>query len=153
MIGEWAFRGGDWNAPTGKLETLLASATPRYELVRGTEEVLLVEVESERPGFATIISLGPERAQRVFPEPGEELLQVAPSATATYGPLPADSTIALVIVTETPATSVIRDALLDQQFQPHNVDGLNSYLSQLLQKSGYRWLAVGRTIFSRENNE
>ena len=57
---------------TGETEVLLASVTPKFGTLRGAEHSLLVEVASVRPGFATIITLAPDRPQQVFPEPGEE---------------------------------------------------------------------------------
>ena len=134
------------------MDVLLASVTPKFGTLRGAEHSLLVEVASVRPGFATIITLAPDRPQQVFPEPGEDPIRVAPSAPQTYGPLPRDSTTALVLITETPATDLIREALLSQEFMPGNLDRLDGYLRKLLSQSGYRWVGMSYTpIVQRES--
>jgi hypothetical protein len=145
LLGGLVFRGGGRRPSTGGMEVLLASVTPKFGTLRGAERALLVEVASVRPGFATLIALSPERAEEVFPEPGEPPLRVSPSAPPpTYGPLPRDSTTVLVLVTETPATSFLRDALpTDRQFRASDTEQLERHLRQLLSESGYRWVAVG----------
>ena len=145
FLGGLIFRGVTWRPGTGGMEVLLASVTPKFGTLRGSERSLLVEVASVRPGFATLIALSPDRAEEVFPEPGEPPLRVSPSAAPqTYGPLPRDSTTVLVLITETPATSFIRDALpTDRQFRANNAEELERHLRQLLSECGYRWVAVG----------
>ncbi len=138
---------------TGGPEVLLASVTPKFGTLRGAERTLLVEVESVRPGFATIITLAPDRPQQVFPEPGEEPIRVAPSAPQTYGPLPRDSTTALVLVTETPATDLIREALLTQKFRPGDLDRLDGYLRTLLAQSGYRSVGMSYTPIGQQESK
>ncbi len=145
LLGGLAFRGVGWRPSVGETDVLLASVTPKFGTLRGAEQSLLVEVGSVRPGFATIITLAPDRAQQVFPEPGEEPIRVAPSAPQTYGPLPRDSTTALVLVTETPATDLIREALLTQEFRPGDIDRLGGYLRKLLAQSGYRSAGMSYT--------
>jgi len=152
FLGGLLVRGAGWKPSTGGMEVLLASVTPKFGALRGAERSLLVEVASVRPGFATIITLAPDRPQQVFPEPGESPIRVAPSAPQTYGPLPRDSTTALVLITETPATDLLREALLSQEFMPDNLDRLDGYLRKLLSQSGYRWVGMSYTpIVQRES--
>jgi hypothetical protein len=145
LLGGLAFRGGGLWPSTGETEVLLASVTPKFGTLRGAEQSLLVEVGSVRPGFATIITLAPDRPQQVFPEPGEEPIRIKPSARETYGPLPRDSTTALVLITETPATDLIREALLSQEFRAGDLDRLDGYLRKLLSQSGYRSVGMSYT--------
>ena len=152
LLGGLVFRGAGLRPSTGGMEVLLASVTPKFGTLRGSERSLLVEVASVRPGFATIITLAPDRPQQVFPEPGESPIRVAQSAPQTYGPLPRDSTTALVLITETPATDLIREVLLSQEFMPDNLDRLDGYVRKLLSQSGYRWVGMSYTpIVQRES--
>jgi hypothetical protein len=149
LLGGLALRG--LRPSTGETEVLLASVTPKFGTLRGSEHSLLVEVASVRPGFATIITLAPDRPQQVFPEPGEDPIRVHPSARETYGPLPPDSITALALITEVPATELIREALLSQEFKAGDLARLDGYLRKLLSQSGYRWVGMSYTpIVQRE---
>ena len=68
------------------MEVLLASVTPKFGTLRGSERSLLVEVASVRPGFATLIALSHRIAEEVFPEPGEPPMRVLIGCAANLRP-------------------------------------------------------------------
>jgi hypothetical protein len=146
LIGSMAFHG---IATATGMEILVAIASPQFVPARGTDTDLRVEIQCDRPGFATVMSLASGRRQQVLPLPGADPISVASSGTTTYGPLPPDSTTVLVVVTELPATDAIRNALLGKQFTPNESGQLQGFLRDILGASGHRWAAFGITRFER----
>jgi hypothetical protein len=150
LIGSRIFQGG---GAAGGMEILVASVTPQFLPAKGTEMDLRVEIQSGRPGFASVISLAPDRRQQVFPLPGAGAVPVGPAGTGPYGPLPPDSRTVLVVVTDRPATDAIRDALLGKPFTPSQAGQLQGYLREVLAAAGHRWAAFGITRFERSPKE
>ena len=140
LVGSRTFRG---------MEVLVAVVTPQFVSARGTGTDLRVEAQSDRPGFATVISLAPDRRQEVFPLPGADAVRVEPSGTVAYGPLPPDSRTVLAVLTERPATELVRDALVGKPFTSSQVGQLQDYLRKTLAEAGHRWAAFGITRFER----
>ena len=133
------------------MEVLVASATSRNVLTRGKEKTITVELQSDLGGFATVVALVPGQRPVVVPHVGGDDIPVtagAPGLLST-GPLPAETTRALVVVTETPAGETIRKAMINKAFTPDQLDELQAFLRSVLETKGYRRMAFGSALFDQ----
>ncbi len=130
-------------------QVLLASATPKYGTVRGTERDLRVEMRSGLTGFATVVALVPGQRpeELVFPGIGGDDIPVEASTPIEFGPLPSATTSVLFVVTETPAAERARKALRGKAFASDQIDELQTFLREALQAKGYRRMAFGSAQF------
>lgn len=130
---------------TENKEVLLASASLSDVKGRGGAVAFALSVQSPRPGFATILVFGTERP-KVHPDYSEDFLRVSEGTPVRYGPLEAPSgTRVFIIVTETPATEVLRKAISQGKLRPGQVTDLKQTVLELLWASGHRWAAVNET--------
>lgn len=142
----WFIRGGRHD----RYEILVANAKVEPSLIRGPNDEKLQQVRIKGPfdGFVVVIALAPDRKQRVFPEFGADDKPVATGAESDGIPVPADTTRAIYIVTETPAGEPIRRAFEGKnarRFSPDQEAELRRELEDLLTKKGYRRAAIGST--------
>jgi hypothetical protein len=91
------------------------------------------------------VLLAPGRFQ-VYPRSGQADLRVEAGQPRDYGPLlpPGDVTTVLLVVTETPAADLLRQALPAEGAKPDQVDAVLADLQTALWQAGHRWAAVDR---------
>lgn len=129
-------------------EVLVASAKVEPSLIRGPNDEKLQQLRVAGPfeGFVVVLALAPDRKQRVIPEFGADDKPVAAGADSEGIPVPADTTRAIFVVTETPAGEPIRRAFegkTARRFSPDQEAELRRELEDFLKKKGYRRIAIG----------
>jgi hypothetical protein len=109
-------------------------------------ESFAVMIESPRPGFATVVLLGPGEV-RTWPRPGGEI-PVEAFKPEPYGPItPAGGNFAiLVIVTPRPMTDSIKEILPANGVPTDRVGEILSGIQERLVKEGLPWVAVNRVV-------
>jgi hypothetical protein len=127
--------------------TLGIGGEARYGPVRGTERERSVVFRSPIRGFATIVVLREGSPPEVLPGPGQDDLRVRPGVDLEHGPLPPGTDVALVLITETPASDPIRRALRGASFSPGEAGVLRAELEAALRGMNYRRLALGTIRF------
>jgi hypothetical protein len=145
FLGRFAFQ-GDRSGP----ERFAASASASYGAGRGVERSLGVQFESNLFGFATVVAVAPGRRPEVFPALGRDDVEVRAGAPSNFGPLPAGTREALVVVAETPSADPIRRALRASDRELPDADSVREMLEPYLQTKGYRRFAFATTTFSPE---
>ena len=109
--------------------------------VRGqNNEDLRLEIHSDLDGFAMIVALTPGQRQEVLPGIGGDPVRVKPGEAGLSTPFPAtvsQASVALVIITETPADGAIRRSLRDRVYAPEQVDQLQTDLQKHLETQNY----------------
>jgi hypothetical protein len=124
-----------------------AAATYQAKGTRGDQESNRIEIRSKLDGFATIIMLSPGGGLKVTPGVGGELIRVKPGIPVESPPLPPSSknlTVALIVVTSTPADAEVRRLLRERKFSPEEADQLRALLETKLREVNYRDLAFTR---------
>jgi hypothetical protein len=93
-------------------------------------------------GFATVIIRAPGK-QEIFPRPDQDEIRIEALQAKRAGPYSQldGKAIVLVVVSESPATEVIRKAL--PEGTPDQVDQLLKLIQEPLWKAGHRWVAIG----------
>jgi hypothetical protein len=132
----------------GGTEILVASAMPLYEVGRGNEQALHVEMRSGMAGYATVVALRPERVPMVSPGPGGDDIQINADTPREFGPLPGWTTRVVFVVTETPAAETVRRVLGNKTYTPDQPEELQTLLRSALEGRGYRRMAFGSTTFN-----
>lgn len=136
---------GRTTSTSAEQQVLIARVATRYGTYRGDEDVLQARVESALPGFVTIVSLASDRRPLAAPVEGADLVRVGADDGSSWVDIPDNSERLIVLVTETPATEVIRRSLREtriREFGPADADKLEDDLVELLQEMGYRRVAV-----------
>lgn len=129
---------------------LAAGASPLIGPGRGTERDLSVRYTSPLSGFATVVALAPGRPTEVYPALGRDVIRVDSDSAGEFGPLPAGTREALVIVSETPAADPVRWALRELAGSLADGASLRDFLEGRLQAKGYRRFALGAAEFPAE---
>jgi hypothetical protein len=128
---------------SGKPVEPMARDSPRIYLVKRRPYELLIQ--SDREGFATLVLLAPSLRQ-VYPRSSKDGISIDPSRPQKYGPLehPAERTIVLVMVTESPASGIVRK-VLDDAGVSTPLDQLEKQIQDAL-TAHYSWVAAERII-------
>ena len=132
-----------------RMEVLVATVTPDLGTARGPGKELRIEIQAGRPGFATLISLAPGRRQEVFPKPGSADFRLDESGSSTVGPLPPDTQLAVVVITETRSSDAVQKALSAKDYRAGDLTQLQPDLVKALSKRGDRWASIGISEFPR----
>lgn len=120
-------------------EILAANAVIEKASPRGNGIALELKVSSKRSGFLSFVFIGQGRPQ-VLPDYGEELVTIAPNVPISYGPVDASGTLILCIITETPATEVLRKLASKEELSSKNPEVLKGVISEALWKANFRWI-------------
>jgi hypothetical protein len=99
-------------------------------------------ISSPHKGFATVITCAPGK-QEIFPRLDQDEIRIEARQGKRDGPYPQldGKAIVLVVVSESPATEVIRKAL--PEGTPNQIDQLLKLIEEPLWKAGHRWVAIG----------
>ena len=114
--------------------------------LRGTDDALQVQIQSPLDGFVTIVVLSSDRQLRVIPGFGADEISTSARKPSPWIVVDNDTERFLAIVTETPASTVIRRHIQSDErknLTPDDQATVQSKLEQFLKKMGYRRVAIG----------
>ena len=134
---------------------LLATVALSFEGGRGGSEAIpKATVESNAPGFISIVTLPLGGLDRpfVFPIAPDDDIAVGPETGPVSILFPEDmrdAQIALLVVTPTPAADTLDKALFEASFSASQIDGLETLVRETLRAKGYDRMAVTKVILDR----
>ena len=138
-----------WPRQNG-MQVLVASTSTKYVPGRDPNELLPeLAIESDLSGFATVVSLAPERRPLVWPSIGSDDFPIIGDGTSQPFTLPKDTTEAVFVVTETPSGEPIRrieDSFTD--LRPGDESRVRELMLATLKEKGYRRMAFGEASFT-----
>lgn len=145
-LGMGYFLGGGGRLDDG---TQLAEVSVSASLIDGSPRgsdpsVKELVLRSNLDGFASVVALSEDVRPLVWPMLGEELIAVQSGVESSPRTLPAfvaEADRFLVVITETPSTTVISAALAEQSFGPADIAQVETYLRAELEAKNYRRMA------------
>ena len=126
---------------------LVANASIAFRPNRGADEVPHIEIVSPLSGFATIVSLAPDRRPLVFPQLGGADIAISSEEPSESYPLPKDTTHVIFVVTETPSGEPIRaiENTLLRDLGIGDERRIRDELRRQLEQKGFRRIAIGES--------
>ena len=129
----------------------LADISATYPPARGGRVAELdIRNASELGKFATVITLPRMGMQRLFPIGSKDGIEISPRSTASSGPLDEEADVAVVILTDKPATKFLRDTLRDSEYDSKTVNKMLQVITDALKRRGERSIEYGVTLIRPE---
>jgi hypothetical protein len=129
----------------GREVAFAGRVTAREDAARGAGVAeVVVENRADTRAFITVVGLAPGRRPAVFSREGGRFIDVEPGATRVVKNLPASfdgATLALVVLTGTPAGEAVQSAMPDGA-TPDTADEAAEKLKAVLRDLGFRGAAV-----------
>jgi hypothetical protein len=143
LIG-FVLRGAFPDTTESGMQVLAATGTVDYVAARGSSDrTPRINFESPFDGFGLVISLAKDRRPFVYPQLGQEDIEIKDGASSYL--LPADTSEAVFVVTQTPAGESIRaiENTELRELATANTASIRNTLERHLRSKGHKKIAIG----------